>query len=1240
MGVRELAEDDLNASRGKAMNGTCQWIMHKPGFLEWSNRSSQSPSIFWLVGLPGMGKTILASYIIDYLLSNTLSGGCYYHFFSASHQGKRTAAYCLRSIVVQLAFNNEEFREKLFELHAETGISFGSQMQNFQVIWEKIFEGIIFKLSLKPLYWVLDAFDEADIPLPLINSLIKIRSLTPIKVFITSRPTKIPSGSATCGCQIYTWFLSEDDTKSDIRTYVRDAVNETLPNGEQQLRDDVIEQVLSKSGGSFLWVKLALETLRENWHTQEDIHKTLTEMPKGMENLYVRMLKKVEAQPPRLQLMARRILTWTALSWRPLSITELQTALEPEYSGFVRLQDTIFQICGSFISVDNDKVSLVHMTARQFLLSAREGVPAFIDSGRGHEHLAIICLKYLSDEKWKRVLKTAEASVTAHTRTVLKQNRLLIAEEGNPLLGYSVFYFAYHVSETSLDSEDLIASLKAFFAQYCLFWIEAIALSRNLRYLTRSARFLKSYAKRRSRRRNLNSFRSPLSLTDVNSDDARFVQLWAIDFIRIVGKFGLNLIQSPSSIFQLVPAFCPSTSMVGSVYGARESSISVAGLRSIGWDDCLASVLVGKEEAASKIMATDTYFLTMIGGSGTIGVWYAETCEPARELHHGEYVAHMELNRPGKLLATAGSGSYRIWDIASGRQLQKLEKTSRAMTMCLTFGAFESELMVGMDDCSVTCYDLKTSQPKWQFVAPASDEYNGCPLIMTISPDISKVAMAWRGKPAVVWDLHATVPQNLFRCRVHGATDPLVSPLMMQWQTDANSILVLCHNNKLVQWHIYDEEQREFDHVKPYEMTISRDGNFLLTSDYMGTISVYTFPRLSLIYQLVNENEYIESLAFGPDNQRFYDLRGSICNVWEPDALIRPDEAELEDWGSSILTEPVIAHDKSSQTQVTALASGFADRYFCVGRDDGTVCIHHARDGRKVRKVSGHSSHTSIIIVAWSRSGRYLISGDDSGRILAKRVELKQENTFAIFPAFDFRVDEPVRQFLFNETERLLLISTASFDRIWDLKTKKQTCTRDWNPHRGNRWIQHPFQSELLMWIDTSIVNTFTWDQLEHADLTMPLSAESLPSKPTISHGNVVHWVALTNNKKYIVYLSSSGLAETRLSSGVHIEFLATSNLQDQHPHTLSRDCMASFATQIRYIISIYQDRIVFLDHNYWLCTWEIDSDLSGDVKRHFFLPKDWLNHSTLRMATMNEHGTFFCPKHGDVAIVRNGMRL
>lgn len=1217
-----------------------------------TSEEHQNPKLFWLIGLPATGKTIIASAVIDQLQS--YGKECQYHFFTSGHQAKQTVAYCLRSIASQIARTNDEFREELFTLHEEQCISFTSQNQIFSVIWEKVFEGIIFKMRFqKPLYWVLDAVDEADSQAILISHLTKVQSLTPIKVFLTSRPVKLLPVPSTHGSSISSYSISKLDTMEDIRAYVHNTIRGAVPD-DGHIQKDIIDQVLQKASGSFLWVKLALETLQENWHTQEDICRALTEVPKGMEPLYKRMLGLIEAQPPRLQLIANRILTWAACSWRPLTIAELQVVLQPEFKGFVSLEDTIVRTCGHFISLETSKITLIHITARDFLLNDRNGAPGFINSKSGHERIATFCLEHLSDINWKRVFNSVEKSMVVVNKRP-KTNGLLLAEKDHPALGYATCYWAYHVSKSPLDSQGLMDTLETFFTKYSLSWLEAIALSGNLRYLIRSAQYLKAYSKKRSRSLNRNAFDSPLSLKDPPEDYARQIQLWANDFIRIAGRFGPNLVQSPSSIYRLIPLFCPRNSMIGQTYGIiKNRAISVTGISSDGWDDCLASVSVGRNETASSVLATDVYFITLTKKAGTIIIWYKETCELARSMYHDEYVLIMVLNKPQSLLVTAGILTYRVWELSTGLELYCLSKTGRSLTLAISFGCNNSELFIGLDDCSVTCYDLETGRQISRFTTSNSQhKHSGCPRIMALSPDLRSVAIAWRGKPPLIWDMTASEYQHPQRCRIISRTDSICAPEQMEWQKDGNSILVLCQDTKVIEWRLYDDEQIEFDHIKPREMTISQDGSFLLTSDSMGTMSIWTFPRLNLIYRLTNENEFIRSLAFSPDGQRFYDIRESLCNVWEPDALVRPDEQDLEDQSSvaesSTVTEPIISYDERSQSQVTALACDFEDRYYCCGREDGSVMIHDAVDGRKLRKVYGHGSYSSVIGLSWSVSGKYIISGDDSGRVLAKRLEIKGAGKWGVFPVLDFRLEEPVQQFLFNSNQTLLLVSTSSSDSIWDLRAKTELCRRDWGVRQSRRWIEHPLDSQLLLWIDPDEVHTCSWRTLEDRNTAKKSSSE--PGTPVLTschmHSFVppglskklVQWIALTEDKRQIIYetLPIAGHVSSPSSSGLHLEFISTSSLRIQDPRSFTSDCMADLEGQVKRLIGIYKDKIVFLNYDYWLCTWKIDAG-ADDVQKHFFLPKDWLNTGGLQMAVLNTHGTFFCPKYGDVAIVRNGM--
>ncbi|OBT77285.1 hypothetical protein VF21_03407 [Pseudogymnoascus sp. 05NY08] len=1240
LGIRDSAEADLNALRIKVLDGTCQWIISRQEFKNWVEPApSLMPSIFWIIGQPATGKTALAKSVVTHL---KLQGqDCVYYFFSSGHQLKRTAAYCLQSIAFQLAQVNDKFRKHLHTLVKDSGIQFNSHTEGFNLIWEKVFEDILFKLELqRPLFLVLDGINEADSP-DFIKCIIKMKSLATIKLFLTSRPTKILLTPDATSLKT-TLVLHEEDTADDIRAYVYNTIIDAFPD-DPEFQIDIISQILEKASGSFLWVKLALERLEDNCHTKDDIQKELNEVPKGMEPLYQQMLDIITAQLPRTQLMAKRILTWATCCWRPLSVAELQIALQPEFQGFINLENTIIQICGHFISVDNSTVAIVHPTAGSFLLHDRGSSPPYINPHEGHEHISMVCLNYLSSDRWRIILKDYRIR-DREPNPSWEGNQLSGIEKTYPLFGYATIYWAYHVSISSCISEELRIILEAFLKKYSLSWIEAIAVLGDMRNLTRSAQYLKGYAKKICLDSNVDVSDRLLSLHETPNGAVNMLGSWANDFIHIAGKFGGNLSQHPSSIYRLVPPLCPQQSMVGIAYRVSDSnSVSVAGLPpDEGWSDCLASVNIGEETSAYNVLATDAYFITLVSIRGTVVIWHAETCEEARRIDHTEYVTEMELNRAGTRLATLGHETYRVWDISSGKELYRLPKTAEERTMTVAFGPTDSELLIGLDNCSVTCYDLETLLVKSRWVAQDSlYELRGCPLLMSISPDLRKIAMAWKGTPLMVWDL--TQPQPPQKCRVTGFSDPLSAPKLVKWQPDGNSVVILCFGTEIFEWDLYKNKQTEYSkshNMNTTEMAISADGSLLLTSSNTGTISVWALPRMQLIYQLVNMSAHIWDITFSPNGQRFYDTRDSVCNVWEPDALVRLDVHDHHDISNLTerfaTTEPVIRDDESSESQISAFAIGPDDMYYCCGKEDGSVTIHEATEGTKVRKVYGYGATSTVILLAWSKSGRYMVSCDDSGHIISKRLEVKIGGKWAVFPGLDMRIRSAISQFVFSNDEKLLLISTSMEAVVWDLKRKIEICSKhhdleqistsllmsQHNWKSPGAWIAHPTNAELILFVSDGIACSYKWTTLEQSDFScLPQIVDPLnTSKVAVSK------LALTKDGMNMVYEATP----SQRSDGLLIPTLAT--LPIDH-------WKRELPYELKKLIGTFQDRIVFLDRDYWLCTWKVDADFIP-LKRHFFLPKHWLNTSSLEMATLNEHGTFFCPRFGKVIIIRNGMLL
>lgn len=1247
LGVHESADEDLHTNRCRILEGTCHWIVRQPSFLNWITASAHGhrAQMFWLFGPPATGKTALTTVVVNHLQS--LRYQCQYHFFSSGHQAKRTVAYCLRSIASQLASTDEGFRHALLSFHRQTGISFTSQSLNATVIWKKIFEGIIFKYRFdKPLFWVLDGIDEAESQPSFVSMLVAIQSRTPIHIFLSSRPMKVPTSSVAPDRSIIPYFLRESDTEVDIRAYVTSAIRSALPD-HGTVQEDITDLILQKASGSFLWVRLALETLEDNWHTQDDIRQTLSDIPDGMTALYDKMLQSIRSQSPRIQSLAHRILMWAACSWRPLGLDELKIALEPDYQGFLKLEETINQICGHFVSVIGHKITLIHDTARQFLLSKRDGAPAFVESRDTHAHMAMTCLKFLSSERWRTLFKPFSAYPAIDSKSI-KQNRLRLAERDHPFLGYSVVYWAFHVSKSNKHSQELDRVLIVFCSRYCLSWIEAISLSGNLRYLTKSAQYLKVYAKRRSRSSPLDSPGPPTSLKVSERVDPAWILGWATDFIRIASKFGPSLVSHPCSIYRDVPPFCPRASMVGRAYSNPNTGmLSVTGLSSDTWDDCLAAVSVGEDLIASKVLATDAYFITLVSVTGSITIWHAETCERARVIEVGEYVPLMVLSPAGTLLATASFTGYQVWEISSGRKLYQLSKTEHSRSLMISFGATDTELIIGLEDATLTCVDLDTREEVWRYAfQPPTSEYQSCPGAMALSPDQKKVALSWRGRSPLVW--HLTEPHNPQpeQCRNSDSRDSLCGPERMIWQTDSGSLLVLCQNMDIVQWHLYREEQVEFRHTKAREMALSRDANFLLTSDYTGTMSVWSFPHLSLVYRLIIEDDFVRDITFSPDGQRFYDTRDSMCYVWEPDALVRLDEHELEDNSSlggisSAVTEPVISTNKNPQGVVTALAAGANDEYYCCGRDDGMVAIHNTAEGIRLRKVYAHSSHCSVLSLAWSPSGRYMVSSDEAARIIAKRLEVKAADKWAVFPVLDHRIVAPVQQFLFSPDEVYLLVSTTAKDRLFHLRSKQEVLVRD-RQGKG-RWTSHPFREDVLIWVTANEAIFHTWENLA-PQTTRPMPGSVTEEAAGCCHIDYIFWTSVLKSTGDIVYgaiasldhqLSVAGLSHRDMDLGS----FNVSALDEMTSSTLATSDAPDLSAHIKRLVGVFQEHLIFLDHEYWLCSWDLTPAATG-MKKHFFLPKDWLNASSLETARINEHGTFFCPRFGDVAIVKNGIRL
>lgn len=423
--MSEELEDDLVIIDDARMSGTCEWFSAKESYLKWSGFAPEAPSMLWFTGRPAAGKSVLAGYAIGQLQKTNT--GCSYFFFKHGDKFKLRLSACLRSLAFQMACTNNQVREALLEMQ-KYGLNFDNS--NERTVWRRLFLNCIFQTKFPRHYWVIDGLDECMDFGPLLDSMLaKLDESIPLRILITSRETpELEKHFSNLGAQrVQCERISTADTLPDIKLLVETKAKSVLSKDDKD-RAALVEKILRKSEGSFLWTVLVLNEL-SNSYDEEEINQTLEDLPRDMEPLYQRTLGSMTHATGGRKL-TKAILTWVTCATRPLTTKELDGALKLDIKdNFPKLEKSIMALCGHMVTVEKfGKVQMVHGTAREFLLNEDLESEFAINKTEAHTRIARACLKYLTGEEMKppRTTRRGSAMNTAGKRAEFRLCSFLI----------------------------------------------------------------------------------------------------------------------------------------------------------------------------------------------------------------------------------------------------------------------------------------------------------------------------------------------------------------------------------------------------------------------------------------------------------------------------------------------------------------------------------------------------------------------------------------------------------------------------------------------------------------------------------------------------------------------------------------------------------------------------------------------------------------------------------------------
>ncbi|KAK2758996.1 hypothetical protein FQN54_003094 [Arachnomyces sp. PD_36] len=1231
-GVSEAPIDDHLASDEVRVPGSCEWLNLKKGYTTWKSASSSNRPIFWLTGDAGCGKSILSSYVINDLDDSNIK--CSYFYFKQGNASKSTITGCLLSLAFQMAHSDETILRRISKL---SGGSDTWEQLDERTLWRKVFLGSIFKEpNPKQIYWVIDALDECRRFSTLVSLLAKAPPY--LRIFLTSRNTpEVYQGLASHGAAIENYSIQEPDTLADLRIYI-DSRTHFLPAGDDGNQEGLRAKILERANGSFLWTSLVVREL-EGVYSEEAAEEVLNEVPADMNDLYAQMLKSI---PPKGLKLAQSVFIWTLLANRPLSLEELKSTIKSDTSETIHnLAQVIMAICGQLIRVNqNGQVQCVHQTAKMFLLH-QEVVPSLvIVKSKAHSRIAELCLRSLNMHFGKRLGRKAKAPVTS------------VASEAD-IADYAALYFSDHLHKCASEDSKLWTLLAEFLENNALAWIEYLAQTGRLQHLTRTAKNLKSYLVRRLK--HIQPF----------SNEEESLEAWIQDLIRLNAKFRTALTSCPSAIHHVVPALCPSESVISRAYASRPRGIIVKGLTETSWDECL--VRIEYPNMRTSAVAHGDRYLAVAVSNGTIFLYLRDSAESNATLSHGERVRILTFSSDDLYLASSGLRKVRIWDLQT--QTQTWSFDVRHLPLSLAFIDENMSLVAATHGNYTISWDLQDDQNEEETWSWASSFQEALgqekpvqpPGKALLSEDCSVLAVSYRAKPIYLFDM---MTESLIgSCSRFSAgtagSQYVVDGLAFNPSPEINVLVASYGDGELVVFDLWTAEPRyRGQDVFAHTLACSPDGRMLVTGSAKGTIQIFEFSgaqgtNLTLIYRIDSFEDGIHGVAFSNDSLRFTDIRRSQCRVWEPSVLISNDD----DKGSqSELSQAVTLKPKSvgmlegpPEAEITAICLHPSGNYMFCGKEDGTVTYFDVKGAAQREVLYQHAQNIRITCIAYCEKGGLLVTADESSRILVTAIKCSSTGCELLSRVADMRSDEPVLGLLVDNSGERLLAQGRGSARVWTTLGAK-TNTKIILTHfgEGYTFFNHPFESDVFLVAGPKYPAVHPWNEESETIDTNENGARAIEVneqlQPTLNSQPVkpIPSANLKSSNKLIATLSRSHSGSERDPQHKLMVWDASKiSLNDEWPETITLPEFEHISANTRQIICVTGSVALFLDKDLWICSVDITrwvAERQG-ARRHFFLLSEWRGDTQdFLVKYVHTRREFLVVKKHDVLVVRRGL--
>ena len=404
-----------------------------------------------------------------------------YFFCQGTNQDLNNATAILRGLIYLLIEQRPVLISHLRASYDHAGSNFFQDANSF-IALSKVLEGMLHDKSLTRAYLVIDALDECDVnQRQLLDLITKRAAASRVKWIISSRNKPeiewflTTDNSSTLGLEI---TGNAEQVSRAVGAYIDEKIRD-LPSLQDYHDSNEIRDILhEKANGTFLWVSLVFEELRtaNSWNIREIVQ----EMPPTLEDLYAQMIEQIQKLQRKDPELCRLVLSTITLAYRPLHLHELGVLsnLPKEISANMPAIRKLVAICGSFLTIQDDFIYVIHQSAQDYL--SNKAAAMLFPAGHIDVYYRMFSRSLLiMQETLKRdIYGLHNIGVSINQIKGPEPDRLISVR-------YSCIYWISHFCEFYYTSdyqnqERLGKMVYNFLRQFYLYWLEALNLMQHI----------------------------------------------------------------------------------------------------------------------------------------------------------------------------------------------------------------------------------------------------------------------------------------------------------------------------------------------------------------------------------------------------------------------------------------------------------------------------------------------------------------------------------------------------------------------------------------------------------------------------------------------------------------------------------------------------------------------------------------------------------------------------------------